>query len=276
MTQVHRRLSINQATVPRWSVPELMDGVARAGYRAVGLWRDRVAVTGEDKAARLARDASVQISSLCRGGWFCAPDATARAERAADNRKAVDEAAVLGAAALVIVAGPAMGKDLDKGRAEVAEALAEMAEYAARAGVVLALEPMHPVYCGDRSVIVTLAQAVNEALRAGPGVKVMLDSYHLWWDPGLEASLAGAAGLVGGLQLADWLAPPPDPLNGRGMLGEGSIDLRHFCQMVERHTGYSGPVEVEVFNPQVWAQPPGQVLAQVADAYSRYVEPGPA
>ena len=59
----------------------------------------------------------------------------------------------------------------------------------------------------------------------------MLDSYHLWWDPDLESSLRQAAGHILGLQLADWVVPLSDPLNGRGMPGDGSIDFASFRRL---------------------------------------------
>ncbi len=37
------RLSLNQMTVPGWTVQQAVDGCARHGIRHVGLWRDKVA-----------------------------------------------------------------------------------------------------------------------------------------------------------------------------------------------------------------------------------------
>jgi sugar phosphate isomerase/epimerase len=265
------RLAMNQATIPRWSAEEAIDGCARAGYVAVGLWRDRINDAGPSYLGKVARAAGVRISSLCRGGWFCAPDAEGRRARMEDNFRAVEEAEALGAMALVLVCGPAASKDLEKGRHEVAEAIAELAGFAAQAQVPLAIEPMHPLYCGDRSVVVTLAQALQLAASVTVGrVGVMVDSYHLWWDPELTAGLMRARDRVLGLQLADWVAPPPDPLNGRGMLGDGCIDLRAFRASVDA-TGYEGPIEVEIFNPQIWAVEPGQTLRLVAQRYLEHV-----
>jgi sugar phosphate isomerase/epimerase len=265
------RLAMNQATVPRWTTPELIEGCARAGYAAVGLWRDRVAETGTEKVARIAGETGMQVSTLCRGGWFCATGPDDRARRMDDNRRAVDEAAVLGAATLVLVCGPATNKDLEQARTEVTDAIMVLAEYAAGGNVRLAIEPLHPLYCGDRSVVVTLKQALEIGRSAEPPVGVVLDSYHLWWDPSLEPTLPEAAGRVESVQLADWLAPPPDHLNGRGMLGQGSIDLRRFVRLVDELTGYRGPIEVEIFNPDVWAIDPPVTLQLVADAYETHV-----
>jgi len=266
------RLAINQATIPRWTAEEAIVGCARAGYGAIGLWRDRVAECGAGRAASLARSEGIAISSLCRGGWFLGSGAAEeRHERMRENFRAVDEAAELGAATLVLVSGPAPTKDLEAGRREVRDAIAELAGYAAPAGVSLAIEPMHPMYCGDRSVVVTLAQALEVASSIGGDVVgVMIDSYHLWWDPALEAAIAAAGGRILGLQLADWIAPPPDPLNGRGMLGDGTIDLRHFKALVDA-TGYVGPIEIEVFNPAVWQIDPEETLRTVAARYATLV-----
>jgi len=266
-----RELSMNQATVPRWRASEVIEGCARAGYAGVGLWRDRVQEEGPAKLARLARQAGVQVTSLCRGGFFLAPAPEEAKARMDDNRRAVDEAAMLGAPVLALVCGPAPDRDLAGARKAVAAAIAELASYAAPAGVALGIEPLHPLYCGDRSVVVTLAQALSIARSTGTGrTGVVLDSYHLWWDPDLESDIAAAQDDILLVQLADWLAPPPDPLNGRGMLGDGCIDLRGFCRSV-RSAGYAGPLEVEIFNPDVWALEPARALEVVARRYEEHV-----
>ncbi len=271
MTAGFERLAINHATVPRWTTEEVIAGAARAGYCAVGLWRDRIAECGAGRAARLAHAAGLNVSSLCRGGWFCAPDALGRRARMLDNFRAVDEAAELGASVLVLVCGPSSTKDLETGRRQVAEAVVELADYAASLGIPLAIEPMHPLYCGDRSVVVTLEQAITLARSVtAHHVGVIVDSYHLWWDPLLATSISDATGRIFGFQIADWLAPPPDPLHGRGMLGDGTIDLRRFRELVDA-TGYSGPIEVEIFNPSVWALDPDHALQLIGARYLEHV-----
>jgi sugar phosphate isomerase/epimerase len=267
------RLSMNQATVPRWSVPELIDGCARAGYGGVGLWRERLEGLDLAAVAKKAARHDLEITSLCRAGWFLAMDGSMERTRAEDNRRAVDEAALLGAGTLVVVCGPASDRDLGAARRAVTESIAELARYAGEQGVTLAIEPMHPVYCGDRSVIVTLAQSLGvlDAVAAA-NVGVVLDSYHLWWDPELALGVARASGRILAAQLADWLAPPPHPLKGRGMLGDGTIDLRSFCRLVES-TGFSGRFEVEIFNPDVWGADPAETASVAGQRYLAYAAP---
>ena len=91
---------MNQATIPKWTSEEAIAGCARAGYVALGLWRDRIIEAGPARLGRLARGAGLQISSLCRGGWFCASDHAGRRARMEDNFRAVEEAEALGALSL--------------------------------------------------------------------------------------------------------------------------------------------------------------------------------
>jgi sugar phosphate isomerase/epimerase len=230
-----------------------------------------LAEVGIDEGARSIRDAGIRVSSLLRGGFFDALEPVARAERMDDNRRAVEEAAVLQARTLVLVCGPAADHDLDGARDYVAEAIAELSEFAAASGVALGIEPMHPVYCGDRSVVVTLGQALAMAEPHPAGsVGVVVDAYHVWWDPELSGQVAASRGRIFGYHVCDWLVPPPDHLNGRGMMGDGVIDLRHMRRMIDA-AGYDGPIEAEVFNPTIWALPGEEALEMVCRRYLEHV-----
>ncbi|RLV08864.1 sugar phosphate isomerase [Streptomyces griseocarneus] len=275
------RFSLNQQTVRQWSLPELVAGCAAAGVRWVGLWREPVRAYGTEAAARLVRGAGLSVSSLCRGGFLTAEDAAGRAAALADNRAAVREAAALGTGTLVLVSGglPPGSRDLRGARERIADALAELGPYAADHGVRLAVEPLHPMYAADRCVVSTLRQALDLAERfPAEQVGVVADSYHLWWDDALDGQLAraGAAGRIAACQLADWVTPLPEGvLLGRGQLGDGCVDLRAFLARTDA-AGYRGPVEVEIFNPALWARDGAAVLTEVLDRYQRCVLGVPA
>ncbi|MGX1757480.1 sugar phosphate isomerase/epimerase family protein [Streptomyces lydicus] len=275
------RLSLNQETVRQWSLPELADGCARAGVRGVGLWRAPVREYGVAAAARLVRDAGLRVTSLCRGGFLTAPDPGGRAAALDDNRAAVDEAAALGTDTLVLVSGglPPGSRDLPGARERVADALGELGPYAAQRGVRLALEPLHPMYAADRCVVSTLAQALDLAERFPAGqVGVVVDTYHLWWDDTVGTQIARAGGTgeeaasrIAAFQLADWVTPLPEgALLGRGQLGDGAVDLRWFRERVDA-AGYRGPIEVEIFNPALWARDGTDVLAEIVDRFCTHV-----
>ncbi|MGW7687703.1 sugar phosphate isomerase/epimerase family protein [Streptomyces asiaticus] len=270
------RLSLNQETIKQWSLPELAEGCVKAGVTGVGLWREPVQKYGVEAAAELVRNAGLTVTSLCRGGFFTAIEPEARAEALADNRRAIDEAATLGTDTLVLVSGglPSGSRDLFAARERIADALGELAPYAADHGVRLAIEPLHPMYASDRCVVSTLAQALDLAERfPAERVGVVVDTYHLWWDDTVAAQIAraGAGGRIAAFQLADWVTPLPEGvLLGRGQLGDGSVDFRWFRERVDA-TGYTGPIEVEIFNPDLWARDGAEVLAEVADRYRTLV-----
>ncbi|MFI6892590.1 sugar phosphate isomerase/epimerase family protein [Streptomyces sp. NPDC050256] len=268
------RLSINQETIKQWSLPELAEGCAKAGVDKVGLWRAPVQEYGVERTAALLADHGLTVTSLCRGGFFTALDPAERARALDDNRAALDEAAGLSTDTLVLVSGglPEGSKDLYGARERIADALGELAPYAAERGVRLAIEPLHPMFAADRCVVSTLSQALDIAERfPADQVGVVVDTYHLWWDDQAPAQIAraGAAGRIHSFQLADWITPlPAGVLLGRGQLGDGSVDFRAFRTAVEA-TGFDGPIEVEIFNEDLWARDGAEVLAEVA---ARYVE----
>ncbi|MBP8535076.1 sugar phosphate isomerase/epimerase [Streptomyces sp. MK37H] len=270
------RLSLNQETIKQWSLPELAEGCVKAGVTGVGLWREPVQKYGVEAAAELVRGAGLTVTSLCRGGFFTASEPEARATALADNRRAIDEAATLGTDTLVLVSGglPDGSRDLFAARERIAEALGELAPYAADHGVRLAIEPLHPMYASDRCVVSTLAQALDLAERfPAEQVGVVVDTYHIWWDDTVadQIARAGAGGRIAAFQLADWVTPLPEGvLLGRGQLGDGSVDFRWFRERVDA-TGYTGPIEVEIFNPDLWARDGAEVLAEVADRYRTLV-----
>jgi sugar phosphate isomerase/epimerase len=271
MMQDLARLSLNLATMQQWSVREAVEGCARAGIPAIGLWRHKVAETGVHESARIVRDNGLHISSLCRGGWFPAASLAERQARLDDNRRAIEEAAELGTDVLVLVCGPAPDRNISAARAMVEDAIAQLLPYAAEHHVQLAIEPLHPMFAADRSVIVTLAEA-NRLVEhfAVKTLGVIVDAYHVWWDPAIYSDIAQAAGHILGFHVSDWLVPPPDHLNGRGMMGDGVIELRRLRYAVDA-TGYTGYIEVEIFNQALREKPGEELLALLCQRYLEYV-----
>lgn len=262
------RLSLNQMTTRGWSVADAVAGCVRAGIEAIGLWREPVARTGLSATARLVADAGLRVSSLCRGGFLTAIDPAERARALADNRRAVDEAATLGTDTLVLVVGglPDGSRDLAGARQRVADAVAELAPYGAERGVRLALEPLHPMYCADRAVLSTLGQALDMAERfPAEQVGVVVDTFHVWWDPDLPSRIARAGDRIASYQLSDWVTPlASDVLLARGMPGDGHIDFGPITDAV-LGAGYRGDIEVEIFNQRIWDTDPDDVVATMVD-----------
>lgn len=263
------RLSLNQMTTKAWSVHQAVEGCLRADIPAIGLWREKVAETGLRESARIVREAGIGVSSLCRGGWFPAAGVSARQARLTDNLRAVEEAAELGTDVLVLVCGPAPDKNIAAGRAMVMDALERLLPFAEQHRVKLGIEPLHPMFAADRSVITTLGEALNLVRHfASPFLGVIIDVYHVWWDPEIYRQIAAAGDSIFGFHVNDWLVPIPDLLNGRGMMGDGVIEIRRLRQAVDA-AGYRGPIEVEIFNQDLWRLPGDTLLTLLCQ---RFVE----
>jgi sugar phosphate isomerase/epimerase len=284
-SQDHRWLSINTATLRRQAdLVGIVEACARAGIRAIDPWRDQVAAVGLSRAVRAVKDAGLQLSGYCRGGMFTA-DSARLPEARDDNRRAVDEAAALGASCLVLVVGglpqysrpgSAPSKDIGAARAQVEEGLATLLDYALGVGMPLALEPLHPMYAADRACVNTLAQALDICDRLDPqrsgGIGIALDVYHVWWDPALWDGIAraGRERRLLAYHVCDWLVPTRDLLNDRGMMGDGVVDLKRLRAAVEA-VGYAGFAEVEIFSEDWWARPMTEVLAACIERHKGVV-----
>jgi sugar phosphate isomerase/epimerase len=265
------RLSLNQRTINRWSLREAIEGCARHSIGHIGIWRDKLAEQPIAYSARQLRDAQIGVSSLCRGGFFSAPTAAARAAQIEDNRRAIEECAATGAPVLVLVTGPANGQTLPDARTTVRDAIAELAPYAAQHGIKLGIEPLHPMYAAERSVILTLKEA-NDLAEQFPthAVGIVFDVFHLWWDADIAAQTARAGERILGFHVSDWLVPLPDMLLGRGLMGDGVIDIPALHALVS-NAGYTGPIEVEIFNQALWDMDPDEALSRVCRAYLAHV-----
>jgi sugar phosphate isomerase/epimerase len=271
--QDHRWLSINTATIRKsrgaeLPLPEIIEACVRKGIRAISPWRDQVAAAGLATVSKLVREHGLALSGYCRGGMFPAADAAGLKAARDDNRRAVDEAAELDAACLVLVVGGLPGalqgkaahKDIALARSQVRDGIAELLDYAKQARMPLAIEPLHPMYAADRACINTMEQALDVCDELDPGrsgaLGLAVDVYHVWWDPKLQQQIARAGkNRLLAFHVCDWMTPTTDLLNDRGMMGDGVIDIPRIRGWVEAQ-GFAGYSEVEIFSTGNWWRKP--------------------
>ena len=263
------RLCLHTMTTKSWSLEECARHYADAGIRGITVWRNMLSATGPAAAGELLRAHGLTVVSLCRGGFFPAASAEARAKAIDENRRCVDEAAALGAPLIVLVCGSAQGQSLAQSRGQIADGIAAVIPHAAAAGVRLAIEPLHPMYAADRSAVSTIGQARAICRHlASPWVGIALDVYHTWWDDRLEDEIraCGREGTLFAFHVSDWRTPTIDLLEDRGLMGEGCIPIRQIRGWVEE-AGFKGFVEVEIFSRRLWATDQARYLADIKAAY---------
>ena len=261
------RLSLNTATVRKqWTLGEIIAGCARHGIRGISPWRDQVAEMDLSQAARAIKQEGMTVTGLCRGGFFTAKDWRD------DNLRAIEEAYELGAQCLVVVVGGLLpgSRDIGLSRERVKEGIAAILPEARKAGVPLAIEPLHPMQAAERACVNTLEQALDLCDLFQDGVGAAVDVYHVWWDPKLEQQIARAGKKrILAYHLCDWLVPTRDLLNDRGMMGDGVIDLPRIRSWVEG-AGYTGFHEVEIFSElDWWRRDPDEVLRTCKERFLR-------
>lgn len=267
---------INTATLGhREDIGRIVERVARAGFGYLTPWRREIDEAHPQRAAAAIRAAGLKLGGYCRTTAFSGDDAAVRRAAIDDNRRAIEVAAELGAPLFVAVVGGLAPSSTDAraDRQHILDGIAALRPTLRECKVELALEPLHPFYAADRSLLSTLAQAVDwcEALDdGGPRcVGIALDAYHVWWDPALHDSITRAAPHLLAFHVCDWLRTTTDPLLDRGMMGDGVIDLRALRAAVEA-TGFCGPVEVEIFSKANWWQRDAdEVLAVCAERLQR-------
>jgi sugar phosphate isomerase/epimerase len=264
------RVCLNQVTVlQQWTLPEFLANTRRHGIRAISIWRDKLKAAGLDDTVRRLGDSDYAVVSLCAGGLLTAADREAGRAALDQAKLALDETAAIGAGCLMFVAGglDPNDKDIQRTRARVLERLADLVPHARSRGVKIALEPLHPMVAGTRSVLSTLKLANDwcDALGADDTVGIAVDTYAVWWDPDLEAEIARAGRRIIAFHVSDFLAETTDLRLDRGMMGDGLIDIPTIRERVEA-AGYRGPVEVEIFSQRNWWQrDPDDVIRVVLD-----------
>jgi sugar phosphate isomerase/epimerase len=267
------RLCIHTATTKPWPLERAGDAYAAAGVKGITVWRDALGERNPVQAGDRLRGLGLQIVSLCRGGFFPHREAAGRQKAIDDNRRAIDEAAGLGAPLVVLVCGAVPGQPLSVSRDQIRAGIEAVIPHAEANRVRLAIEPLHPMYADDRSAINTLGQANDLAEAIGSRqVGVAVDVYHLWWDPDLRREIArcGRNGHLLAYHVCDWKTPTEDLLLDRGLPGEGCIDLRRIRGWVEE-AGFSGFCETEVFSKKHWASDQAEYLAKITRAHLEHV-----
>lgn len=263
------RLCIHTITTKPWPIEVAAENFAKAGVSGITVWRDALDGRNIQQTGDMLRQHQLEIVSLCRGGFFPSPSAEKRKLAIDDNKKAIDEAAALGAPMVVLVCGADPGQSLSASRKQIQEGIESLIPYAEANNVRLTIEPLHPMYADTRSAVNTLAQANDMAETINsPWVGIAVDVYHLWWDDLLQSEImrCGRNGNLYAFHICDWKSPTLDMLFDRGLMGEGCINVPEIRKWVEE-AGFEGLYEVEIFSSHYWSMDQHEFLDMIIKAY---------
>jgi sugar phosphate isomerase/epimerase len=247
----------------------VIDACAARGLGGIVFWRRELG-TRAHAIGEHVRASGMKVVGLCRTPYLVGCEVPAKLDDEA--RASVDMAAELGAPVLTIVTGGTEPdtKGLQETHKRLTERVADLAAYAQTRNVALALEPLNPMFGGNRTCIFTVEDALHICNAVNqPNVGIAVDVYHVWWDTRLAQSLAAARGKILGYHLCDWLENTSHMLLDRGMMGDGVADLKAIRQAVE-NAGYQGFCEVEIFSAENWwKRDPAEVLDVIVERFRR-------
>jgi sugar phosphate isomerase/epimerase len=263
------KLCLHTITNKPWSLKQCIENYTAAGISGITVWRNVLKGQNLNEMRRLLDDSPLKVVSVARGGFFSSADKKRRQEAIDDNLSAINEASTIGAPVLVLVPGSESRQSLEKSREQIMEGILKVLPQAHGTNVKLAIEPMHPMYAGDRSAVNTLAQANSMAEQINSDfVGVAIDVYHLWWDSNLhrEIKRCGKNGNIIAFHICDWNVPTVDFLNDRGLMGDGCINIPEIRGWMEK-AGFKGFNEVEIFSDKYWAINQNEYLEKIKKAY---------
>ncbi len=266
------KFCVHTLTNKPWNLQQCVENYRIAGIHGITIWRNVLEGQSLKVARQLIDDNEMKVVSVARGGFFPSAELSKREEAIKDNLLAIEQAAAVGAPLIVLVCGADGRQSLEKSRDQIMEGIIKILPVAKAAGVKLAVEPLHPMYAGDRSAVNTLKQANDMAEEINSGnVGVAVDVYHLWWDDTLQHEIrrCGENGNLLAFHVCDWNIPTVDFLNDRGLMGDGCINIPEIRGWME-DSGFTGYNEVEIFSDKYWKMDQNAYLEKIKNAYLNF------
>ncbi|QTN31850.1 sugar phosphate isomerase/epimerase [Akkermansiaceae bacterium] len=249
------QLAIHTFTNQPWAIGECIENYARAGIGGISIWRETIAGENLKAVRKHLTDSGLTPVSLVRGGFFTGKTIGERQSAIPTNLAALNEAETLGLPMIVLVCGATPGQSPEENLDQIEEGIRAILPAAEAANVKLAIEPLHPMYAGDRSAVASMRDANLLAQRINhPLVGIAVDTFHVWWETNLETEIQTCAlnGHLFAFHICEFKPDFEHPLLDRGLPGEGVNATPRILKMI-RKTNFTGLTEVEIFSRKYWA-----------------------
>ena len=262
---------MNEVTTFRWSFEEDIENYCRAGYRSIGVWRDKLLDLDTDRAVDLLIDNGLSVSNLACAGGFTGLGGTSFRDGIDDAIAALRLAASMQAGCLVVHPGGRNNHTSRHALRLLHAALDELLPLAEHYEVPLALEPMHVACAGTWTFLTDFERVRELASEYGtPYLKLALDTYHFPWVESERDLLAEIAPHLGVVYLADRREPPSID-HDRCPLGRGELPLADIVATLTE-AGYSGPFDVRLMGTEIQPADYGRLLGQSREAFAEFVQ----
>jgi sugar phosphate isomerase/epimerase len=260
-------LSMSQITTFRWTFEQDVENYQQAGFRAIGVWRQKLADSDEDHAVDLLVGSGLVVSNLVWAGGFTGSDGRSPADSIEDAVDALRLAGKIAAGCLVVYPGGRNNHTFRHAGRLLRDALKQLLPLAEAVEVPIAIEPMNPACARDWTFLTDLESVVKLIEEFDSSwLKIAYDTYQFPFEARQRKTLARLAPHIGIVHLGDRKAAPSLDQE-RCLLGHGRLPLREMVAALQNY-GYSGAFDVKLLGPEIEACDYWSVLEQSQTAFS--------
>ena len=264
-------VAVSQSTTSRWELSDDLAHSSEHGFEAISVWRAKLSDCGIDRSARLISNAGMRVSSVHWAGGFTGSDGRSFNESVADALEALLAANDLAAPVLIVSSGCRGGHTLTHAHRLLRQALEAIAPAASRAGVTLAIKPIHAAAAVGSSFLTNLSQALELVEQFDDSsIKLSLDLWQFGHQPDLLDLLPRLAVSTAAVQVADRIGRPSFEQE-RLPAGEGSLPLEATV-LALLEEGYAGPIEFDPVGEAVEEMGYEQTLASTRLLADRWAD----
>ena len=242
-----------------------IDCFARFGVSSTAVWEPFLNDVGVKKAKKILSDSGVKAISMCPLVLLEPQGKINKSLRQKQHNQFLENAAELEVETVVVITGglSSESSDLIIQRQMVLEELEQLVSLAEANEIKIALEPLHPMVCGLRSVISSLAEAndILDTLNRDDVIGLAVDTYALWWEAKLKEEIQRAGNRLLNFHVSDWLLKTRDVRLDRGMPGDGQIN-NALIRSWMREAGYNGHIEIEILSALDWWLKPTETVVR--------------
>ncbi|MEM4310815.1 MAG: sugar phosphate isomerase/epimerase family protein [Nitrososphaerales archaeon] len=262
------KLSISEITTINWDFEQDVKNYSLNGIKGIGVFRDKIEKYGIEKGIRLLNEFKMHVAEVSFCGLFTQDSEETLKGRMKDAIKAIELTSKLKADCLLVVTGPIGKFTQEDAIARVKSCLKELIPVAEKYKVKLALEPIHPMYRADWTIIHTLKDALDMVEEIdSKNLGIFFDVYHLWWERDLYSQIKRASEKIFGVHINDWREKTRS-LNDRTIMGYGIIPLKSILSAI-KDTGYDGFYEVEIFSDELWKEDPNWLINECKKQFEK-------